>query len=83
MIDVKYEPELRHVLAHIIYAIQALNENCPLVAQQELDCIKELVFWADDSNEAIECDLRERALKQNGTQEEERQGQEDAEELQG
>lgn len=60
MIDIKDEPELRHVLAHIFYAIEALKAGCPLATQFELDGVKELVFWGDDSYEAIEADLQRR-----------------------
>ena len=60
MIDIKNEPELRHAFAHISYAIRALADGCPRVAQMELDSIEELIFWADDSNEALELDLAAR-----------------------
>lgn len=53
-IDVKSEPELRHALAHLWYAIDALAEGCPKVAQMELQSISSIIFWSDDSNPAIE-----------------------------
>ena len=60
MIDLKGPEyaELRHVLAHLIYSIEAHLAGCPTTAQYELDSIKELVFWSDDSYEGIEADLR-------------------------
>lgn len=81
MIDIKDEPELRHALAHITYAIEALADPggpCIRVAQMEIESIKELIFWGDDSNQALEADLGHR-WEQN-REEEDLQGQE---ELQG
>lgn len=62
MISIKSEAELRHALAHIIYAIEALAEDPPCihVAQMEVDSIKELIFWGNDSNEALEAYFTEK-----------------------
>jgi hypothetical protein len=50
MINIKEEPELRHALAHITYAIRALAEGNKAVAVYELDQIESLVFWEDDEH---------------------------------
>jgi len=79
-LDIKANPELRHVLAHIIYAIEALCEDppCRRAAMHEIDSIKELVFWGDSSYQAIESDLRKR-----GYPDEELQGQEELQRQEG
>ena len=64
MIDLKAEPELRHVLAHLIGAIEALKEGCPRKAQMEIDSIAELVFFADDDPHLIEAELKARGYGQ-------------------
>lgn len=76
MIDVKYEAEIRHVFAHIMIAIERLADGCPRAAQMEIDGIKELVFWADESSQGIEDDLIRRENR-DGAQEDDLQGEEE------
>jgi len=47
-ISVKEQAELRHILAHMIYAIRANAEGHHAEAQYEVDQIEGLVFWEDD-----------------------------------
>lgn len=54
MITIKTEPELRHVLTHIVYAIRALRNGCPRAAEAELLSIEEFILWEDDSDHALE-----------------------------
>ncbi len=56
-ISIKLEPELRHTLAHMIYAIEALANGEPAEARYELEEIKGLVFW--DSEGGQTADARE------------------------
>lgn len=75
-IVIKLEPELRHALAHIWYAIDALAHGCPLVAIQEIKCIEALIFF-DGDDQDIESWLKKNAGGYNrGRKEEELQGQE-------
>ena len=53
-ISIKMEPELRHVLAHIIYAIEANAKGEPAEALYELSQIKGLVFWDTDSGQTVD-----------------------------
>lgn len=59
MISVKTEAELRHVLAHLYYAIEHLAAEPPrsALATMELKSIEGLVFW-DGGDEDIEAWLR-------------------------
>lgn len=47
---IKLQPELRHVLAHIYMAIDALSENRPLDAQDNIASISGLIGMDDDIN---------------------------------
>lgn len=47
-ISVKSQAELRHILAHLIYAIRANAEGHHAEAMYEVDQIEGLVFWEDD-----------------------------------
>ena len=47
-ISVKEQAELRHILAHMIYAIRANAEGHHAEARYEVDQIEGLVFWDDD-----------------------------------
>ena len=52
-IIVKNEPEIRHILAHILVAIYALADNCPLTAEDSIKSIEGLVtFNTDDPKES-------------------------------
>ena len=44
-ITIKREAELRHVLSHVINAIEHLAEGAPESALHELESITGLVFW--------------------------------------
>lgn len=48
-IRILHEPELRHVLAHLHQAIEALAQGRPHLAQAELASIEGLVFYEDES----------------------------------
>lgn len=53
-IVLKREPELRHALAHICNAIEALAEGHPLTALHELRSIESVIFFeGDDEMEAF------------------------------
>lgn len=64
---VKREPELRHVLAHLYYAIDALRQGLPRLALLELQSIEGLVFWGTDDEEVERwiraAERKERAMK--------------------
>ena len=49
-ISVKEQAELRHILAHMIYAIRANAEGHHAEAMYEVDQIEGLVFWDDDES---------------------------------
>jgi len=49
-ISIKEHPELRHALAHIYYAIEALAKGSKAEAIYELESIEALVFWEDDEH---------------------------------
>lgn len=48
---VKMEPELRHVLAHLYYAIECLAKDCPLGALDNLKSIEGLIMFDGDEPE--------------------------------
>jgi hypothetical protein len=48
-IRILHEPELRHVLAHLHQAIEAVAQGRPHLAQAELASIEGLVFYEDES----------------------------------
>ncbi len=48
---VKTEPELRHVLAHLYYAIDHLVADRPIMAMNELKSIEGLVFFDGDDDQ--------------------------------
>lgn len=48
--NIKEEPELRHALAHIYYAIEALSNGHAAEALYELKSIEGLVFWDSDDD---------------------------------
>ena len=56
-ISIKMEPELRHVLAHLVYAIQALAKGQPAEALYEIKGFDGLIFW--DSDEGQTSDAKE------------------------
>lgn len=47
---VKDDPELRHILAHLIMAIEAITEGNLKVAQHEIESIEGLVMWNSDQD---------------------------------
>lgn len=49
-ISIKEQAELRHVLAHIVYAIKALAEGNDNEAIYEVDQVEGLIFWEDDES---------------------------------
>lgn len=49
-ISVKEQAELRHILAHIIYAIRANADGHAAEAHYEVDQIEGLVFWDSDED---------------------------------
>lgn len=48
--SIKDEPELRHALAHMYYAIEALSKGHKKEAAYELKSIEALIFWEDDEH---------------------------------
>ncbi len=65
-IRILHEPELRHVLAHLHQAIEAVAQGRPHLAQAELASIEGLVFYEDESQ--AEALLLARQEKQDGDQ---------------
>jgi hypothetical protein len=53
-ISIKMEPELRHVLAHLFYALEAVVKKCPQGAMDNLRCVEGLVFFEGDQPEGWE-----------------------------
>jgi len=81
-ISVKEQAELRHILAHIIYAIRANAEGHHAEAQYEVDQIEGLVFWDDDEAmtkhiEGIQYGKVQQAEEETNETEEELQGKEE------
>jgi hypothetical protein len=58
----KNEPELRHVLAHLFYAIRALRNGQLRLSLYELESVEGLIFWGE-SDPRIERWLRREAMK--------------------
>jgi len=50
ILSIKDEPELRHALAHMYYAIEALSKGHKKEAAYELRSIEALIFWEDDEH---------------------------------
>jgi len=50
MISLKREAELRHALAHLYYAIEALAKGAKGEAIYELKSVEGLIFWDDDDD---------------------------------
>ena len=63
-LSIKMEPELRHALAHMIYAIDALAKGEVEEAKFEIESIRGLVFW--DSDEGQTADSKEWARREFG-----------------
>jgi hypothetical protein len=80
-ISIKMEPEIRHVLAHMIYAIEALANGNQGEAQYEIEQIKGLLFW--DSDAASAGDMEKWHRQENDDGEVYEKGEEDKERLQG
>ena len=73
-ISVKEHPELRHVLAHLYYAIEALSSGHSGEALYELRSIEGLVFW-DTDERMTEFSRRFYREKLQGQRKEKLQGQ--------
>lgn len=78
-ISIKMEPELRHALAHLIYAVDALAKGDLAEAQYEIESIKGLVFWDSDAGQTV--DAREWLARQTSAEENDH-GQEGRQEVQ-
>ena len=48
-IVVKSEPELRHILAHLMFAIECLAKNCPRGALDNIKSVEGLVMFDGDT----------------------------------
>ena len=68
-IVIKADPELRHVLSHMILALRALAEGHPRVAQYELQQIEGLVFFESDDDASLEAWLERRVGGHDGEEE--------------
>ncbi len=64
----KEHHELRHFLAHLYAAIEAVRTGHTLVAEQELESVAGLVFFDNDTNEALERELTTRGEDKHGSQ---------------
>ena len=51
---IKQNPELRHVLAHILNALEELAHSRPGSALDELRCVRGLVAWEGEPDEIEE-----------------------------
>jgi len=72
-ISIKEHAELRHALAHMYYAIQALAEGHAAEALYELKSIEGLVFWDSDEAMTAFCEAQHEKLQR----QKELQGQEE------
>jgi len=54
MLIVKGEPELRHILAHLHNAIDALADGCVRVCKDELSSIEGLIMYDGETKEQEE-----------------------------
>jgi len=82
-ISIKMEPELRHVLAHMSYAIEALAKGNLGEAQYEIESIKGLVFWDNDEAMAADAEALFGGGEEDGGTNKELQGEELQKEGQG
>ncbi len=55
-ICIKDQPEIRHVLSHLYFAIEALTEDHKLEALYELKSIESLIFWEDEAGQTRTCE---------------------------
>ena len=55
MLIVKGEPELRHILAHLHQAIDALADGCVRVAKDELESVEGLLMYDGETQDQEEC----------------------------
>ena len=46
---VKTEPELRHIIAHLIFAIECLIDKCPMGAMDNIKSIEGLIMFDGDN----------------------------------
>ncbi len=74
---IKREPELRHVLSHLMNAIEHLAEGATESALHELESISGLVFWEDTDDMRGYLDGRA-PTTQTGEQQEQMHGEEQA-----
>lgn len=77
MISIKEHPELRHALAHLYYAIEALSRDSKAEAIYELKSIEALIFWEDDEHMTRFVESLKRKDDEKVQQEKELQGQEE------
>ncbi len=73
-VEIKEHHELRHVLAHLYAAIDAVRTGHLRVAEQELESVGNLIFFEDPDNEAVEQFLKRREEHHGGKEEEPVQG---------
>lgn len=66
-INIKDHPELRHALAHIYYAIEAVSQGNCKEARYELESIEGLIFWEDDEHMTRHLEGKKHASKKEST----------------
>ena len=66
VLSIKMEPELRHVLAHMTYAIESLVKGEHAEAQYEIEEIKSAIFWDSDGGQTA--DAKEWFAQEIGTE---------------
>lgn len=50
-ISVKSEPEIRHIFAHLMFAIECLIKNCPNGAMDNIKSVEGLIMFDGDDPE--------------------------------
>jgi len=71
---IREEPELRHFLAHMVFAVRALVGGNNVLAEYELRQIDSMLEWDDEGDACVEKWLR--ARRKNGQGQEEEEGRE-------
>ena len=61
-IKIKSNPELRHVLAHMVVAMQEIIDGHPLSAEENLRSIESVLFYEDEEHELESLKRKERSM---------------------
>jgi len=80
---IKDNPELRHVFAHILFAIEALAKNCPTGAMDNVKSVEGLVLFEGDDPVDWESYYQARAKGGDANGLHGQEGKEEGQEVQG